>query len=182
MTNTIPQQNLHPATASEQEMFLQAKVYEEEQQISSSPGATTTHITLKNGDAFLIADAHGDFAASRQEMGLFWRGTRFLRMCNLFLEGRSLMVLSHHIATIGNACQIDLTNRAFTTSHGFAVEQGELHIERQLELQPDHLVQTFTITSFHSVPVPLTLNLIVGTDFSDMFEVRGAQRTQRGTL
>ncbi|HLZ60802.1 MAG TPA: glycogen debranching N-terminal domain-containing protein [Ktedonosporobacter sp.] len=182
MTNTIHQQGLDPATAEDQGTSIQPEVHEDEQQNASSPGMPTAQITLKNGDAFLIADAHGDFAASRQEMGLFWHGTRFLRTCNLFLEGRPLMVLSHHIATMGDACQIDLTNHAFTASHGFKIEQGEIHIGRQLELCSDHLIQTLTITSFHSVPVPLTLSLAVGADFRDMFEVRGTQRAQRGTL
>jgi glycogen debranching enzyme len=139
-------------------------------------------ITLKYGDAFLLTDVHGDLLASKQEMGLFWHGTRFLRTCNLFLEGRPLMVLSHHVASMGNACQIDLTNTAFTVDQGIEVEQGTIHVNRHLELQADQLVQVITVTSFYTVPVPLTLSLKLGADFCDLFEVRGSARETHGSM
>ncbi|MBV9229125.1 MAG: amylo-alpha-1,6-glucosidase [Chloroflexi bacterium] len=141
-----------------------------------------TRVTLKSGDAFLVADTCGDFPASRQEMGLFWHGTRFLRTCNLFLEGRPLMVLSHHVADMGDACQIDLTNPPFTTNQETVIEQGTIHVCRLLEVQRDQLVQTITITSFQPVLVPLTLSLNIGADFRDLFEVRGRVREKRGKL
>ena len=70
-------------------------------------------------------------------MGLFWHGTRFLRTCNLTLEERPLLMLSHHVAEMGNACQVDLTNYAFTADHDAFVEQGVIHVSRHLELQPE---------------------------------------------
>src|SRR5690348_7032510 len=73
---------------------------------------STRQITLKSDDAFLVADVCGDLLSSKQEMGLFWHGTRFLHVCNLFLEGRPLVILSHHVADAGSVCQIDLTNTA----------------------------------------------------------------------
>jgi glycogen debranching enzyme len=139
-------------------------------------------ITLKYGDAFLVTDACGDLLASRQEMGLYWHGTRYMRTCNLFLEGRPLLMLSHHIADMGDACQIDLTNTAFTLNNGYYVEQGAIHISRLLEMQHEHLIQTITVTSFCSLPVPLTLTLKIDADFRDLFEARGMQRAKRGTL
>ena len=83
-------------------------------------------ITLKCGDAFLVTDVRGDLLASRPEMGLYWQGTRFLRTCNLFLEGSQLVTLSHHIANMGDECQIDLTNTAFPLSQHEVVEQGAI--------------------------------------------------------
>jgi glycogen debranching enzyme len=139
-------------------------------------------ITLKSGDAFLVADVCADFAAASREMGLFWRGTRFLRACNLTLEERPLLMLSHHVAEMGNACQVDLTNYAFTADHDAFVEQGVIHVSRHLELHPEALVQVITVTSFYTVPVPLTLRLKIGADFRDIFEVRGTMRAKRGML
>lgn len=141
-----------------------------------------TQITLKCGDAFIVADVRGNFLASRQEMGLFWHGMRFLRTCNLLLEGRPLEMLSHHVSTRGYACQIDLTNPTFTTESGMVVEQGAIHVCRHLELRYDQLIQTFSVTSFYATPVPLSLSLKVGTDFRDLFEVRGFVRKERGEL
>ncbi|QBD80155.1 amylo-alpha-1,6-glucosidase [Ktedonosporobacter rubrisoli] len=137
-------------------------------------------ITLKYSDAFFISDVHGDITPSQKEMGLFWHGTRFLRACNLFLQGRPLQVLSHHVANMGNECQIDLTNHAFTIEHDINVEQGTIHVNRYLDLQAEQLVQVFTVTSFYTMPVPLTLSLKLGADFCDLFEVRGSLREAHG--
>src|ERR1051326_6664132 len=87
---------------------------------------STPQVTLIYGDAFLVSDACGDLIASRQEMGLFWHGTRFLRTCNLYLEGHPLVMLSHHVTNMGDACQIDLTNTTFPLSNGLTIEQGAI--------------------------------------------------------
>lgn len=137
-------------------------------------------VVLKCGDAFLIADTHGDFLASEPEMGLFRHGTRFLRSCNLYLQGRSLVTLSHQVAHLGNACHIDLTNTPFTSPSGSAIEQGSIHVARLIELEQDYLVQGITLTSFYPATVPVVVSLEVGADFSDLFEVRGWKREQRG--
>jgi glycogen debranching enzyme len=113
-------------------------------------------------------------------MGLFWHGTRFLHTCNLFLEGRPLVILSHHVVDVGSACQIDLTNTALSIDDSTTVKQGEIHIHRVMELQEGALVQTITVTSFHTLPVPVTLALKLGADFRDLFEVRGVMRQERG--
>lgn len=141
-----------------------------------------TQITLKSGDAFLIADHHGDFHPAKREMGLFWHGTRFLRTCNVSLHGCPLIMLSHHISNTGSACQFDLTNTPFTVAPNVHISHNEIHLYRQLELQNDQLFQTLTITSFHADPVPLILSMDIGADFCDMFEVRGCVREAHGEL
>ncbi|GCE26881.1 amylo-alpha-1,6-glucosidase [Dictyobacter alpinus] len=150
------------------------KLIEEKEQVNA------TSITLKSGDSFLLLDVCGDLLASRQEMGLFRRGTRFLRTNNLFLEGKKLVALSHQTSRMSDACHIDLTNLPLQLSADTLLEQGVVHIDRFITLEQDYLKQTFTVTSFHTVDLPLTLSLRVGADYSDMFEVRGMVREQRG--
>ena len=139
-------------------------------------------MVLKSGDTFLVADACGDFLATRPEMGLFRAGTRFLRTCNLYLQGRSLVTLSHQVAYVGNTCHVDLTNAPFTTQEGEVVEQGTIHVARLLELEQDYLLQGMTLTSFHTRPVSVVVSMEVRADFCDLFEVRGWNRMQRGLL
>ncbi|HEY4385150.1 MAG TPA: glycogen debranching N-terminal domain-containing protein, partial [Ktedonobacteraceae bacterium] len=79
-----------------------------------------------------------------------------------------------------NACQIDMTNKAMRVQDIGTIEQGEIHVQRNLELQYEQLVQTLTITSFHAQPLSLTMGFKLGTDFSDLFEVRGEVRKRRG--
>ena len=137
-------------------------------------------IILKQGDAFLIATTTGDLPTTQKAMGLFWQGTRFLSTFALTLAGSPLVPLSHYVSDNGKCCQIDTTNAPFAVDNEVNIEQGTLHVCRVLELQADTLVQTITLTSFHITPVPVVLSLAFGTDFCDMFDVRGFTRTQRG--
>ena len=139
-------------------------------------------MVLKCGDTFLVADACGDLLASHTEMGLFRHGTRFLRTCNLYVQGHAPVTLSHQVAHIGNACHVDLTNTPFMTREGERIEQGTIHVARLLELEQDYLVQGITLTSFHPTVVSVVLSLEVSADFCDLFEIRGWNRQQRGEL
>lgn len=177
MTENVPEVALLQATAThEVQAGRKPDLIEAKEQIATAP-----QITLKCGDSFLITDIYGNLPSSRQEMGLFRHGTRFLRTCNLFLEGSSLITLSHQTSRMSDACHIDLTNMPLHVNPELTVEQGIVHIDRFLELEQDYLVQTFTITSFHLLTLPLTLSMKIGTDFCDLFEVRGIQRQQSGT-
>ncbi len=125
-------------------------------------------------------DGCGDFLASHREMGLFRHGTRFLHICNLYLEGRPLVPLSHQVTTMGNMCRLDLTNKSLTIADHDTIEQGIIHIERFVELEQDYLIHSFMITSFHTTSLPLKVSLKFGTDFCDLFEVRGMVRKKQG--
>jgi glycogen debranching enzyme len=150
--------------------------------IDNSDQTGRPQIVLKSGDSFLLTDSCGDLPSSRQEIGLFRHGTRFVRMCNLFLAGRKLVALSHQSTEMSNACHIDLTNAPLTSTQGRTIEQGAVHIDRFVQLEQDTLAQTFTITSFYQEPLQLTLSLLVGADFTDLFELRGFGREQHGTV
>ena len=164
-----------PTTQENQQVKPEAiNLIEEKEQVNA------TSITLKCGDSFLLLDICGDLLSSRQEMGLFRHGTRFLRTSNLFLEGKKMVALSHQTSQMSDACHIDLTNMPLQLTSDTLLEQGIVHIDRFMTLEQDYLKQTFTVTSFHTVDLPLTLSLRVGADYSDMFEVRGTVREQRG--
>ncbi len=140
----------------------------------------TPQIVLKHGDAFLVTDMLGDLPNAQGEIGLFWQGTRFLRSCNFLLEGEPLVPLSWTIAESSKQCRIEATNAPFTVDNEVNIPHGSIHVSRVLELQADALVQTLTITNFAMSSVPVSLSLTFGTDFCDMFDVRGFTRTQRG--
>lgn len=137
-------------------------------------------IVLKHGDALLITDTTGDMPAAQKETGLFWQGTRFLNICNLTMGGNPLIDLSHHVSDNGEQCQIDATNAPFVINNEISIEQGKLHVCRVLELRADTLIQTITITNFHTTDMPVTLEFALGADFYDMFDVRGFIRIRHG--
>ena len=143
---------------------------------------TMQRVTLKSGDAFFVADASGDLLPTNKETGLFWHGTRFLQLCHITLQGHGPILLSHALAGMGDACQIDLTNEPLTTGNGIPIDQQEIYVKRQLTLRQDCLVQTLTVTSFYAQPLDIDLTLYLGNDFSDLFEVRGMIRPRHGQV
>jgi len=150
--------------------------------LQGAPSAMVEKVAIKHGDAFMVTDARGDLPESVQETGLFWRGTRFLRNCDLFVEGRPLVSLSHSISDEEGSCQIDMTTPFLQLSPERAIFQGAVHIRRVLELHDPQLSETITLTNFDLTPVTLTVGLRAGADFRDIFEVRGLKRPVRGTL
>jgi glycogen debranching enzyme len=149
--------------------------------LQGSASTSVEKITLKHGDAFLVADARGDLPESEQETGLYWRGTRFLHTCDVFLTGQPLIPLSHSISDEEGACQIDLTN-PYLRLGSEPVYQGTLHVRRMLDLRNNVLTQRIVLTSFHPTPIALKLGVKVAADFRDIFEVRGLARDRRGVL
>lgn len=139
-------------------------------------------ISLKHGDAFMVTDARGDLPASVAETGLFWHGARFLRSCDLFLEGAPLVALSHSMSDEEGSCQIDLTNPFLTLPQQVEVFQGMIHVGRLLELRGHQIAETLLLTSFEQGPIELTLGLKTSADFCDIFEVRGLVRSERGEM
>ncbi|HEU5348457.1 MAG TPA: glycogen debranching N-terminal domain-containing protein [Ktedonobacterales bacterium] len=147
-------------------------------------GASTTveKIALKHGDTFMLTDARGDMPVSEQETGLYWHGTRFLRICDLFVEGLPMVALSHSISDEEGACQIDLTNPFLPLPQDQGIYQGVVHLRRRIELRSQQLTQTFLLTSFEPSTVDVRVGLKTGADFRDIFEVRGMERTARGEM
>src|SRR6185312_17321303 len=144
--------------------------------------AIVEKIVLKQGEAFMLTDTRGDMPTSEQETGLFWHGARFLRVCDLFVEGQPLVPLSHSISDEEGACQIDLTNPFLPLPQEQGVYQGVIHVRRQIELHGHQVTQTFLLTSFEPEPVELRVGLKTGADFADIFEVRGMERPKRGEM
>ena len=149
--------------------------------MQGSASATVEKISLKHGDAFLVADSRGDLPESEQETGLYWRGTRFLRTCDIFLGGQPLVPLSHSISDEEGTCQIDLTNPFLRLGKEVAY-QGCIHVRRLLALESTQLTERIRLTNYHSGPLSVKLGLKLGADFRDIFEVRGMNRRERGEL
>lgn len=147
--------------------------------LQGSASTSVEKITLKHGDAFLVADARGDLPESEQETGLYWRGTRYLRACDVFLGGQPLIALSHSISDEEGTCQVDLTN-PFLRLGTETVYQGNVHVRRMLELNGHVLVQRLILTSFHPAPIGVKMGLKLSADFRDIFEVRGMERAEHG--
>jgi glycogen debranching enzyme len=150
--------------------------------LHSTGTANVPKISLKRGDIFMVADVRGDLRETEQETGIFWQGTRFLRTCDLFLAGLPLQHLSHTVADEGDRCQIDLCNSSFPADAEATVQQGTIHVRREIILDGRQIIQRIIVTSYHPRFVEVLLGLKIGADFRDILEIRGMTRSRRGKL
>ncbi|HEU4630469.1 MAG TPA: glycogen debranching N-terminal domain-containing protein [Gemmatimonadaceae bacterium] len=136
-------------------------------------------IVLKHDHLFLLLDQHGDIAPPGHcALGLFHDDTRLLSHYRLHAAGEPMSLLSMQRLRPYSA-QIDLAvaDRAFG---GDAWDPKNcVHLRRLLVLE-DRLVERLTLTSYLRAPVDYWVELSLGADFADIFEVRGWKRPARG--
>ncbi|MFN8522432.1 MAG: glycogen debranching N-terminal domain-containing protein [Chloroflexota bacterium] len=127
---------------------------------------------LKEREMFLVCDANGDVAEGNVDgQGLYWRDTRFLSLYEVDLDGQRPRLLSsageHSFMT-----NLQLANGAFTVADGTEVPAQTLSIRRNRFLR-DGLHERIGVFNYNAFPVPVRLSIRLGSDFRDMFDVRG---------
>jgi glycogen debranching enzyme len=126
-------------------------------------------VRLKENTMYLVADDHAQIVGL--EHGLYDRDTRFVSHLEWRVSGKTPTVLSTHSS-------LPFEFRQFASEPGLGPTQ-RLGIERSGWLSGASYFETVKVQSFqddfnHVAPSePEFLELILDTDFSDMFEVRG---------
>jgi glycogen debranching enzyme len=141
----------------------------------------TEPLVLSHGNAFCVLSRRGDITPpGARDLGLFHDDMRHLSHLELSLSGGPAVVLSSDTAGATYAqTDLTLTDREFG---GFLDDpQNFLHVRRKQLLDGD-LVEQIVLTNHLRRPIELWVELRLGADFADVFEVRGARRQRRGTL
>jgi glycogen debranching enzyme len=141
----------------------------------------TEPLVLARGNTFCVTNQRGDIApAGARDLGLFHDDMRHLSYLELFVSGGPPIVLSSETSGAASS-QVDLslTDREF--GGFFDDPQNFLHIRRK-QLLDRGLVEQIVLTNHLRRPVELWLELRMGADFADVFEVRGVRRPRRGRL
>src|SRR5215210_853585 len=130
---------------------------------------------LKEHQMFLVSDACGDIAARNVDgQGLYWRDTRFLSLYELRLDAGPPQLLSsageHNFMTT-----LQFANPAFETSEGQVVPARSISIRRNRFLH-SALHERIGFFNYNRFPVSIRVSLTLGSDFRDMFDVRGYAR------
>ncbi len=141
-----------------------------------------TRSVLKEGELFLVCDLAGDIRAlSTEGQGLYFRDTRFLSMYQMTVEGMDLSLLSAagDQSFVGT---LQFANQRGVLPNGTAVEARTISVRRNRFIR-DGLHERVGFFSFNPFPVDLTVKLAFGSDFRDMFDVRGyAKQARRGMI
>ncbi len=135
---------------------------------------------LKEEELFLTTLPDGAIPPNdRAGLGLYYRDTRFLSCLDVVLNG-TLPVFLSAIYEEGYFAQVELANKVLENGAS-PVPAKVIHL-RYLRALHEGLIQRLRLINFHYEPVKLSLEIRVGADFVDIFEVRGFERAKRGKL
>ncbi len=140
----------------------------------------------KEGNHYLLTDPRGDIRPDGRGLGLYHLDTRILSTSILRLNGSQLTLLRGPYRD-RDADTIQLTNpelrrnpadkQAATPS----LARRELSVTRTRRIQGG-LHEQVVVESYSATTEDLDIELGLGVDMADIFEVRGYPRTVRGTL
>ena len=136
-------------------------------------------LVLKHDRLFMLVDPHGNIApAGLCSLGLFQDDTRILSHYALSVHGGPPDLLSAQVPSTFGA-QIDLAVSNLPFGGDRWDPRNVVHIRRELVLA-DRLVERVTLTGYFGTPEHYWVELELGCDFADIFEVRGWLRRERG--
>jgi glycogen debranching enzyme len=139
--------------------------------------------TLKSGDTFAVVDSHGDIGASAGGPdGVFQSDTRYLSRFELLFNGLQLLLLGSNVSDDNSVLTVDLTNPDIYFEKKLTLPKDTLHIVRTLFLWNGAAYQRFGIRNHGDTRVSMRLSMTFGSDFADLFEVRGVRRQRRGLM
>ena len=135
-------------------------------------------LATKEGEMFLYANEEGNLVGGFQGMGLYYRDTRFLSLYELTVDGRPPVLLSSS-AERAYMSYVDCTNPDVWDENRISVPQQTLNI-RRIRVIDGRLFERIRFKNYNDHPIRATVEVSLGADFADIFEVRGLRRKRRG--
>ncbi len=135
-------------------------------------------ISIKSGDAFLVADPWGDVAGGSD--GLFLNDTRLLSWFQLRVGEKRPSRLSSALSRDGSVFTFHGANLSLPPVGGKATPSGVIHLERKRCLHQSRMFERLRLTNYGREEIMVPIAVEYGVDFRDMFEVRGLPRAARG--
>jgi glycogen debranching enzyme len=157
---------------------------EEEYYILASAAAQRRpQVFLNHAHSFVIFDPAGDIPlAFRDAYGLFHRGTRFLHRYELRLNGKLPLLLHTTTTHAGSGLVTHLSNADELGDGAVVLQRDMVALRRDKTLLGASLYERLHLQNYGQEPLRLELELLLGADFADIFELRGSQRARRGEL
>jgi glycogen debranching enzyme len=133
-------------------------------------------ITINQGNTFMVSDLRGQIDPYR-EQGVFARDTRFISAYRLTINQAPWTLLSSSAITYYSA-GFEFVNPTLQTEDGELSERSiGMSLVREIAQAID---ETITIVNYGLHPARFFLELMLRSDFADIFEVRAKQIVRRG--
>jgi glycogen debranching enzyme len=133
----------------------------------------------------MVTQTSGDVPAQSSRtgphgLGLYFHDTRFLDEKRMHVNGRP-MTLLFESADLGDRWTRELTNPDLPVQGGGTIQKETigLHVDTTLGAE---VREVLTFRNFSREPLEVTLTLAYGSDFDDIFTVRGMPPGARGRL
>lgn len=135
-------------------------------------------LMINHGSTFMSTDLGGEIHP-QSHLGIFADDTRFLSKYACYVDGNSWIRLTSASTTYYSA-RVYLINPQFISQQG-TVAQGDLSliISRTVE---DGIHEDLDITNNACKPLKFNLEIALGSDFADIFEVESQQYVRRGRM
>lgn len=151
-------------------------------EVHSSGSIQTSDLrAVKHGDSFALFDPHGDIVGTQDAPdGIYFRDTRHISFWRMTVCGSYPLLLGSAIDDRIDALIVDLTN---ADCHGVGrtrLPKDVLHFRRIKFLHEGRAFERLSVRNFDRVAHHFSIEITLGADFRDMFEIRGDRRDRRG--
>ncbi|MEA2519637.1 MAG: hypothetical protein QOF49_1717, partial [Chloroflexota bacterium] len=141
---------------------------------------------LKHGNVYLLTDGFGDVHPDSRGLGLYHSDTRILSCCILRVDGSRPVLLQGSMGANYRG-SIQLTNPSVDRNqdgkvHPDTVAGRTIGISRDRLVGLDGMEERVRIVNHAERELAFVVELELGADSADIFEVRGYPRPERGTL
>lgn len=138
---------------------------------------------LKHDDSFAILNRYGDIIPFEKSVqGIYHDGTRFLSELQLRINGKKPLILSSDLKEGNEMFSADLTNPDIMTSDTLKLEKGTVHIMRKKVLWEAVYYEQILLFNYGLDDIDFGIDLLFDADFSDIFEIRGMVRLNKGDI
>src|SRR5579884_1570827 len=137
-------------------------------------------LTINRGSTVMVTDQRGEIDQT-QPQGVFAEDTRFLSTYSLYINDRAWDLVTSAAVTY-YAARLDLVNPAVLVPDGTGVIPAQtlaLTIDRIID---EGVHENFSITNYSLHPVHFNLEIVLRSDFADIFEVKSGRIIRRGSM
>jgi len=128
-------------------------------------------------------DTHGDIGASSGgQDGLFHHDTRYLSYLEVVLDGLQPLLLGSNLRDDNSMLTVELTNPDIFSDGHITLQKDTVHATRNIFLWEDIAYQRLALRNYGDAEVTIRATIYFGSDFADIFEVRGSRRQHRGVI
>lgn len=137
-------------------------------------------LTINRGSTFMVTDMNGEIDQNKAQ-GVFSEDTRFISTYQLYINEQPWELVTSSALTY-YACRLELTNPELLTPNGRGtIEQRTIAmtLDRQIN---NGLREHFFITNYSQDDVDFVCELVMRSDFADIFQVKAGHISRRGDI